>query len=248
MINAVSTNGGAGIGGGTDDSDDAEIGEIIIGDGAKITAVSTYGSGIGAGREHNVGKLVISPVADIYSRGYNGRFFDENTSLTDMRNQNLCDGEIGIVKEILKQYVSIKNIPKNIDNVFNPLKIHHGTKANQAINFFINDMHTKSLGIDKSKVTTRENATSAIGIIDGAIDYALNEATRIGSYLQRLDYTDSNLVTMNENVQAAESAIRDADMAKEMTEYTKMNVLSQSAQAMLAQANQNGSQVLSLLQ
>ncbi len=66
--------------------------------------------------------------------------------------------------------------------------------------------------------------------------------------MSRLSYTSSNLTTASENVQASESTIRDADMAKEMTEYTKSNVLAQSAQSMLAQANQNASGVLSLLQ
>ena len=175
---------------------------------------------------------------------------------------------------------------------YNPLKIHHGTKANQATNFFLNDMHTKSLGTgkllddegnfflesdedryyalsyDKTKqaawldtvtkaqgktlddisVVTKDNANIAIRVLDGAIEYALDESTRIGAYLQRLEYTDINVTTMGENVQSAESVIRDADMAKEMTEYTKYNVLAQSAQAMLAQANQNLSGVLSLLQ
>ena len=129
-----------------------------------------------------------------------------------------------------------------------PLIIHHGPHANQHTKFFINDMHTEALGIDAARVTTRGAATSAIRVIDKAIDYALDEATQIGSYMQRLDYTDANVVTMGENVQAAESTIRDADMAKEMTDYTKNNVLLQAAQAMLAQANQNGSAVLSLLQ
>ncbi len=63
----------------------------------------------------------------------------------------------------------------------------------------------------------------------------------------RLKYTSNNLVVASENVQASESTIRDADMAKEMTAYTKNNVLTQAAQAMLAQANQNSSTVLSLL-
>ena len=179
-----------------------------------------------------------------------------------------------------------------------PLKIHHGTKANQAIAFFINDMHTKSLGkddlfiddktlpeeerflksedrdrywalsydtkkqadfletvrlasgktLDYASVTTQKNANVAVKIVENAIDYALNEATRVGSYLQRLDYTGTNIVTMSENIQSAESVIRDADMAKEMTEYTKSNVLTQAAQSMLAQANQSSSAVLSLLQ
>ena len=166
---------------------------------------------------------------------------------------------------------------------FNPLTIHHGTHANQRTNFFINDMHTKSLKgsiseedkqrlallgddreaysafanllyeakhktLDQASVRTQRDANVAIKIVDGAIDYALDEATTIGAYLQRLDYTESNVVTSEENVQGAESTIRDADMAKEMTEYTKQNVLSQAAQSMLAQANQNLSSVLSLLQ
>ena len=109
-------------------------------------------------------------------------------------------------------------------------------------------MHCKSLGINAADVTTRENATSSISIIDNAIEYALGEATYMGAYLQQLEYMESNVTTQEENTQAAESTMRDADMAKEMTEYTKQNVLSQAAQSMLAQANQNLSSVLSLLQ
>ena len=130
----------------------------------------------------------------------------------------------------------------------NPLWIHHGTKANQRINVYINDMRSKALGINAADVRTREKAVDAIEIIDQAIEYSLNEATNTGAYLQRLEYTEANVTTQDENVQAAESTIRDADMAKEMTEYTKNNVLSQAAQSMLAQANQNLSSVLSLLQ
>ena len=129
-----------------------------------------------------------------------------------------------------------------------PLIVHSGSKANQATNFYINDMFCTSLGIDKATVTTRPNAKTAISIIDKAISYALDEATYIGAYLQRLEYTESNVTIANENVQNADSTIRDADMAKEMTEYTKYNVLSQAAQSILAQANQNLSSVLGLLQ
>ena len=79
------------------------------------------------------------------------------------------------------------------------------------------------------------------------IQKALDQQTTIGAIESRLDYTASNLTTASENVTSAESTIRDADMAKEMTEYTKNNVLMQAAQSMLAQANQNSSNVLSLL-
>ena len=102
--------------------------------------------------------------------------------------------------------------------------------------------------LDEISVVTKKDANIAIRVLDGALDYVLNQQTDIGSYLQRFEYTGFNVTTMAENVQAAESVIRDADMAKEMTDYTKNNVLLQAAQSMLAQANQNSSAVLSLLQ
>ena len=81
-----------------------------------------------------------------------------------------------------------------------------------------------------------------------AIGYSLNENTRMGAYQTELSYTIANLTTASENTQASESVIRDTDMAKAMMEHAKYNILSQSAQSMLAQANQNSSSVLSLLQ
>jgi len=126
--------------------------------------------------------------------------------------------------------------------------IHHGTKANQATNIFIKDMRSASLGLDNVNVLTRDESSLALFTLDVAINYALDNQTRMGAYQSRLDYTVSNLTTSNENTQSSESTIRDANMAKEMTEYTKANVLAQSAQAMLAQANQNASSVLELLQ
>ena len=86
------------------------------------------------------------------------------------------------------------------------------------------------------------------GILDKGLEYLLDAAVMVGAQRARLEYAGTNLTTQVENDMAAESTIRDADMAKEMAEYTKYNVLSQSAQAMLAQANQSSSQVLSLLQ
>ena len=100
----------------------------------------------------------------------------------------------------------------------------------------------------KVQVTTKESANAAINVFENALIKATDQAVVIGAVQNRLGYTSSNLVVASENVQASESTIRDADMAKEMTAYTKHNVLTQSAQAMLAQANQNSSAVLSLLQ
>ncbi len=105
----------------------------------------------------------------------------------------------------------------------------------------------EGMTVDDISVKTVKDANIAIRVLDGAIEYALDNATTIGASLQRLDFTETNITTMNENVQASESTIRDADMAKEMTAFTKANVLSQAAQAMLAQASQSPSNVLSLL-
>ena len=87
-----------------------------------------------------------------------------------------------------------------------------------------------------------------VGAVDYGLQYLLNAEVLVGAQRARMEYTHSNIVTQTENTQASESTIRDADMAKEMTNYTKSNVLTQAAQSMLAQANQNSSAVLSLLQ
>ena len=128
-----------------------------------------------------------------------------------------------------------------------------GTKANQAIKIGFGDMRSTALGLKKEdgttlSVETQKKATAAITVIDRAISKALNQQTTIGAIQSRLDFTASNIITAHENVTASESTIRDADMALTFTEYTKANVLMQAAQAMLAQANQNSSSVLSLLQ
>ena len=97
-------------------------------------------------------------------------------------------------------------------------------------------------------VSTQKNANAAINVLDNAVQKALDQQTSIGAAESRLEYTQANLTTASENVTSAESVIRDADMAKEMTNYTKNNVLLQAAQSMLSQANQSSSNVLSLLQ
>jgi len=108
---------------------------------------------------------------------------------------------------------------------------------------------SKFVEFDKDHtVDTRDKASAFLDNVHQAIKYLLYSNTTLGAQSNRLNYTSSNLVNASENTQASESTIRDADMAKEMTNYVKSNVLAQSAQAMLAQANQNGSSVLSLLQ
>ena len=139
------------------------------------------------------------------------------------------------------------------DSKDNAITLQVGTKSNQAIKVGLTDMRAEALGLQAKDGTTinigtKANANAAINVLDSAVQKALDQQTTIGAVQSRLEYTSSNLTTASENVQSSESTIRDANMAKEMTEYTKNNVLMQAAQSMLAQANQSSSSVLSLLQ
>ncbi|MBR1859365.1 MAG: hypothetical protein IJ797_07690, partial [Selenomonadaceae bacterium] len=129
---------------------------------------------------------------------------------------------------------------------------HTGTGANQAMKVSFFDMSARSIGLideegKKLNVSTIGNANQAIGQLDKIINVVLDEATNIGAIQQRLGFTEANVTSSTENTQGAESTIRDADMAKEMTEYGKSNVLSQAAQSMLSKANQAMSSVLSMV-
>ncbi len=135
----------------------------------------------------------------------------------------------------------------------NALVFQVGTKANQAVKIGFSDMRGVALGLkatngDTLSIATQKKANAAISVLELAMEKALKMQTTIGSVESRMEYTVDNLTVANENTNAAESVIRDADMAKEMTAYTKSNVLMQASQSMLAQANQNSSAVLSLLQ
>ena len=103
---------------------------------------------------------------------------------------------------------------------------------------------TTQAGID---VSTQDSANAAIETINNAIETVSTERSKLGAYTNRLEHTIANLGTSSENLTSAESRIRDVDMAKEMSTFSKNNILNQAAQAMLAQANQQPQQVLALL-
>lgn len=157
------------------------------------------------------------------------------------------------------------------------LKMQIGANQNQSMSIDINNMTARSLGLtttsgtaaaaklgytktagvtngtnnDKTEygldVSTHEAASASITIINNAIESVSAERSKLGAFQNRLEHTINNLGTSAENLQAAESRIRDVDMAKEMMSFTKSNILSQASQAMLAQANQKPQAVLQLL-
>ncbi|MEX2459810.1 MAG: flagellin [Paenibacillaceae bacterium] len=122
-----------------------------------------------------------------------------------------------------------------------------GANKGQTLSFGISDMRSAALGIATINVSTSANASSALTALDGAIKSVSSQRSKMGAVQNRLEHTINNLQTASENLTGAESRIRDVDMAKEMMEFTKSNILSQAAQSMLAQANQQPQGVLQLL-
>lgn len=122
-----------------------------------------------------------------------------------------------------------------------------GANKGQTITFGIDDMRSASLGITGVDVSTSAGAQNALDTLDKAIAKVSAQRSSLGAVQNRLEHTINNLGATSENLTAAESRIRDVDMAKEMMEFTKNNILTQAAQSMLAQANQQPQGVLQLL-
>ncbi len=156
------------------------------------------------------------------------------------------------------------NTQKLLDGTYSAKKIHIGANEGQNMDITIGDMRTDVLGgsgsgtISSLRVDDVDNATSggvltqsganaAITIINRAIEQVSAERSKLGAIQNRLEHTIANLGTSAENLQAAESRIRDLDMAEEIMAFTKNSILQQAATAMLAQANQQPQTVLQLL-
>ena len=122
-----------------------------------------------------------------------------------------------------------------------------GANSNQTISISIGDMRAEALGVKNVDLTTAKGSQEATATIQAAIEKVSTERAGLGAVQNRLEYTISNLDNTTENLTSAESTLRDVDMAKEMMTFSKNNILNQAAQAMLAQANQQPQNVLSLL-
>ena len=132
------------------------------------------------------------------------------------------------------------------------VSVQVGANANQSMTIEIGDMRAEALGIrdaagDTLSIKTAEDANEAITKFDEALNAVSSQRANLGAVQNRLEYTISNLDNTAENLTSAESTLRDVDMAKEMMEYSKNNILNQAAQAMISQANQQPQNVLQLL-
>ncbi|MCR5510222.1 MAG: hypothetical protein K6F54_04660 [Lachnospiraceae bacterium] len=134
------------------------------------------------------------------------------------------------------------------DSEFKPvLKIQAGAEKDQYIYLTMETMNAKVLGLDPTDVSTQGAAASAIEKIKSAFTEISEQRSRAGAEQNRLEHTIRNLDNIVENTTAAESQIRDTDMAKQMVELSLKNILAQAGESMISQANQSNQGVLSLL-
>ncbi|AHN20532.1 flagellin [Lysinibacillus varians] len=137
----------------------------------------------------------------------------------------------------------------NGDYSTNGLKIQAGANAGQTIELFINDMGAGALGLDATtSIATRDNANNAISTMDEALKRVSSERSRLGAYQNRLEHAYNANVNTAENLTAAESRIRDADIAKEMMNMVKSQILLQASQYVLALHMQQAQSILKLLE
>jgi len=140
------------------------------------------------------------------------------------------------------------NTQKLLDGTFTDKVLHIGSNQDQKIDLSIGDMSaTNLIGASSVSISTQDEANTAITTFDDALKVVSEQRAQLGAVQNRLEHTINNLGATSENLSAAESRIRDTDMAKEMMGFTKNNILMQAAQSMLAQANQQPQGVLQLL-
>ncbi len=141
------------------------------------------------------------------------------------------------------------NTMKLLSGGFSDKVLQVGANKGQLITFSIDAMSANALGVDAIKVTTAgATTTEMISTVNGALSKVSTQRSKLGALQNRLEHTIANADNTAENLQSAESRIRDVDMADEMVKYSKSSILQQAGQSMLAQANQSTQGVLSLLQ
>lgn len=167
---------------------------------------------------------------------------------TDADRKELQKEVTALISEIKRISTDTEfNTQKLLDGTFTGKLIHIGANSGQVLTISIGNMAAAALGLSGLSISSQAGADAAIKTINDAISKVSSQRADLGAIQNRLEHTINNLGTASENLSAAESRIRDVDMAKEMMEFTKNNILTQAAQAMLAQANQIPQGVLQLL-
>ena len=172
---------------------------------------------------------------------------DTNTSV----DRNAIKAEIDQLKQEITRIANTTefNSQKILSGGFKGKNLQVGAKQGQTISISISKMAVANFsGLSAIAVTSHGLAASAITVIQNAINRVSTQRSNLGAIQNRLEHTIANLDNIHENTQAAESRLRDTDMAEAMVEYSKNQILAQAGQSMLAQANTASQGVLSLLQ
>lgn len=171
---------------------------------------------------------------------------DTNTSADRAQIQT----EVGQLTSEINRITSTTqfNTQNVINGTFTAKHIQVGANIGQALTITIGSMSTSSLGVSGITVSSQTSANAAISTIDKAINTVSTDRANLGAYQNRLQYAINNLSTSSLNITAAQSRIEDVNMASEMSDFTKNQILSQAGTSMLAQANKLNQSVLSLFQ
>lgn len=181
-----------------------------------------------------VSELAVQASSDVNGTADRTAIGDEITALADEINR--------VAKTTQFNKMNI------LDGSFSAKSIQVGANADQNISISIDSMSASALGLTATAVDNYANAKNTLTAAQEAIENLSSKRSKLGAVQNRLEHTYDNLNNISENTQAAESRIRDTDMAAEMVSYSKNNILQQAGQSMLAQANQANQGVLSLLQ
>ena len=170
---------------------------------------------------------------------------DTNTTV----DRNAIQAEVNALTSEIDRIQSTTqfNTMNLIDGSFTGKNLQVGALSGQNIQISISNMQASSIGVSGLSVSSNVAAGKSMSAIQKAIESVSTQRSALGAIQNRLEHTIANLDTTSENTSSAESRIRDVDMAEEMVEYSKNNILAQAGQSMLAQANQSTQGVLSLL-
>ncbi len=170
---------------------------------------------------------------------------DTNTSTDRAQIQKEMDQLTSEIDRI--QSTTQFNTMNLLDGNFTAKNLQVGSLSGQTISISISSMAASNIGVSALTVSSSSQAGSSMSQIQSAIDKVSTQRSYLGAVQNRLEHTIANLDTTSENTQSAESRIRDTDMADEMVQFSKNNILAQAGQSMLAQANQSTQGVLSIL-
>jgi flagellin len=244
------------------DNDNKAVRSVQFQTVSNSVTVTLTDTGSGGGTALFTDVIAMSGANSLYT--YNNHGISFTIDMTTMTADNTVSGIISLT--------GLGTTENTLTYDDNSLKFQVGANENQTLALDISDMRAKALSISSATgggaftstkvvsdgttntnseyaldLTTSTKAAGAITLINSAITGVSEERSKLGAVQNRLEHTINNLDASAENLQASESRIRDVDMAKEMMEFTKNNILTQAAQSMLAQANQQPQGVLQLL-